>query len=142
MIIQKAAKVVYLDAFDLQEGFVCPECGKAFQANGTGPSNMGLFARILKGMPSELVVGGLPARFHDAAYLLCPAGWKVVCTAVYPEVTATDKPSADQGYFNLMRNTHKDAQGFASGMLWTIAKRNYLAVKWGGKSSYRHAHGQ
>jgi len=133
-------KVVYLDDYDLIVGFACPECGKTFRPNGTGPTNMSIFARLLKGLPSELVTGGIPARFHDSAYLLCPAGWRVVYAPANRQFVAVDKISADKGYYKLIQWVHKDAQGLAAAIVWIMAKRNYLYVKWGGKSSFRHEH--
>lgn len=134
-------KTIVLSSYDLESGFPCPVCGHPFVPNGTGPMSQDKLSSLLKGVPSELVVGGIPPRFHDAAYLLCPEGWKVIFRLGGKSYIANDKVSSDKGYFRLMMDMHKDARGLARLMLWVIAKRNYLAVKLRGKSSYRHKHG-
>jgi len=121
-------------------GFVCPECGHTYQANGTGPQSSGILSKVLRGLPSELIVGGLPARFHDAAYLLCSSGWIVRFDGSGRTFEARNRATADKAYFELAMWQHRDSGGIAKGMLWVICKRNYLAVRKGGKTSYRHKH--
>jgi hypothetical protein len=129
--------VVMLEDSDLWGGFVCPVCGKHYLPNGTGPTSMGLFSKILKGFPSELMVGGIPPRLHDCAYNLCPAGFIVR----YRELKISTRKQADKGYLWLMLDAHKDARGLAKGMLHVVAWRNYKAVRIGGEPSYKHSHG-
>lgn len=140
MIVDRSSKVVTLGLYDLEMGFTCPDCGHTYYPNGTGPQSSGILSKLLRGLPSELIVGGLPARFHDAAYLMCPNGWTVRFVGSGRTFEAKDKASADRAYFDLAMWQHKDSGGIARAMLWTICKRNYLSVKLGGKSSYRHKH--
>jgi len=141
MIVNLVKKIIFVDRFDLQNGFYCPECGKFYLPNGTGPTNKRILSRILKGLPSELMVGGIPPRLHDAAYNLCPAGWTVAYQTLDGTVLEIKtKDQADKAYYNEMLDAHKDAKGLARMLLKVIAKRNYLAVRIDGKASFKHAH--
>lgn len=136
MIIHAETKQIAVTEEDLWNGFPCPVCGKFYVPNGTGPTNKALIAKILKGMPSEAIVGGVPARFHDTAYLLCPAGW----TVHLGTHQAASKKQADRQYFRLMMDQHKDSSGLASFLVWIMAKRNYGFVCVFGRSSFKHDH--
>jgi hypothetical protein len=141
MIINLPKKIIFVDRFDLQNGFYCPECGKFYLPNGTGPTNRRLLSRILKGLPSELMVGGIPPRLHDTAYNLCPTGWTVayqISDGTVVEIK--NKAQADYRYYLEMLDAHKDSKGLAKILLKVIAKRNYWAVKYDGKKSYKHCH--
>lgn len=135
-MMQVVGSHVWLNAYDLENGFLCPVCNRLFVPNGTGPQSSPVVSELLKMLPSEDIVGGLPPRFHDSAYFLCPAGFIVH----FADVTAWDKASADEGYRALMVSGHKDSQGPAKALIELIAERNYLFVHAFGQSSYKHEH--
>lgn len=139
MIFDHGIKIAYMSSEDIDTDWLCPECDLMHKSNGTGPANLPLLTRLLQILPSEDVLGGLPSTFHDIAYRLCPAGWKVVTLygGVYYE--AVDKITADQMYLNLMlqkvkANTHN---WFSEWWYTKMAYRNYNAVVTLGDSSYR-----
>lgn len=142
MMIDRKKKSIAILEHELFKDNICPECGKDFTANGTGPTKSRWITAFLQGTPSELILGGTPARFHDYAYLLCPAGWTLYMAKPCGNgtVKANSKSTSDRAYFDLMIDSHKDSKGLAKLMLWALAKRNYLAVKLGGGPSYRHSH--
>jgi hypothetical protein len=141
MITNRSLKKIFVDQFDLQEGFICPECGKFYLPNGTGPTNKRLLSKILKWLPSEIMVGGIPPRLHDACYALCSVGWIVLFQVSSGKVVEVKtKAQSDKLYFSEMMAAHNDAKGLAWAMLYAAAKRNYWAAKYDGKSSFRHEH--
>ena len=142
MNVNTQTKTVSLSETDLRDGFSCPECGKFFKSNGTGPSNEPLITDALHDLPSEAICGGIPPQFHDCAYLLCPVGWVVE----FNGTTAKDKASADEAYKALIidQNAKRIQESFVPGLLRTmvyyLADRNYLFVHAFGASSYAHKH--
>lgn len=138
MKICHASKIIELDEKDLFKGFECPVCGGTYLPNGTGPQNLGFVAKLLKWFPSESMVGGIPARFHDAAYLLASAGWVVVYDSGLAMYHAWNKRSADLAYLGLMRERSIDAKGPARWLSRSAAARNYCFVRLFGKKSFGH----
>ena len=137
MQLYEDTKTVILTGDDLQNGFVCPVCKKWFKPNGTGPSNNKVLTAFIQSLPFELVTGGLPARFHDSAYLLCPEGYAVFFGAFH----ASNRQEADKAYLKIMLDEHKDARLLAKAILYALSYVNFSAVRLGGKSSFAHAHG-
>lgn len=133
-------KYLELSREDLFQGFPCPVCGVHYVPNGTGPTNLPLVARLLKWIPSESMVGGDSARFHDCAYLLCPAGWMIEFNSGLHTYHAWNKKSADESYLNLMKERYLDSRGLSRFLAWTAAKRNNFFVRAFGKKSYIHEH--
>lgn len=129
-------KILVLNTSDLENGFPCPVCGIHFKPNGTGPANSRLATWLLQNTPAELVTGGIPAYFHDVAFLVCPEGWAVF----YGRYVARNYSEANKTYQEMIKDRHKDAKGLAKALVWLLAKRNFLFVKFLGKSSYCHQH--
>jgi hypothetical protein len=141
--VPKYTKHIELTEEMLMQGFDC-QCGKFFQPNGTGAVNMPFLTRMLKCLPSESMLGGIPPRFHDAAYQLCSAGFSVmfVYHAVDRDVHifADSKESADSGFLALMRLRNEECKGFARSLTNFLSNQYYNAVKLKGESSYVHKH--
>ena len=135
MWVCRDIKIVVFDADDLRYGFVCPECGRPFKPNGTGPMSSPTISRILHGLPSDQIVGGLAPRLHDCFYLLCPAGWLVF----FGPYHAKNRKEADSEYEKFMRNEAK-SDGHSDVVRYGLALRNWAFVRVLGGSSYRHAH--
>ena len=130
-----------VSVFDMTDGFMCPVCNKPYTPNGTGPANNKWLTRLLKMLPSNSAVGGLPPRFHDIAFLLCPKGYRISFNFGGELFVAYDFDSANNAYYNLMKRQIKDHVTWSlRGVCYFFAWRNYTAVDKFGKKSYKHKH--
>ena len=151
-------KVIELGCEDLYKTGICPICKIGYTPNGTGPSNNPSVTSLLKHLPSEPYLGGIPSYFHDWAYLVCKGGWAVRIIYGGQTYIAWDKASADNSYLELMkaqvegkfdinyssmsflsRNFSKLKDSIQKALLLHQAQRNYLFVRKFGASSFGHS---